>query len=151
MRNEPPCVASFLDVEQLQSLAAQDALHGVQPQVGEMLVVDGVELRLLHQLQQVRELQCQCAVRRQHLAQPGHEVVDVRHVGQYVVAQHQIAAAALCHEAAREVQPEEFAYRLDAAAARHARRAFGGFDTDAGNLALLQVLQQVTVVRCHLP
>ena len=104
----------------------------------------------LHQPQQVRKLQRQRALRRKHLAQAGDEIVDVRHMGEHVVAQHQVAAAPPGDEAAREVQAEELAEAFDAARARRGGRACGGLDADAGNVALLQVLQQVAVVRRHL-
>ncbi len=69
-------------------------------------MVDGVELCLLHQLQQVRKLQRQRAFGGQHLAQTGTEVVDVWHVREHVVADHQIATPSLGGEALREGPPK---------------------------------------------
>ena len=51
-----------------------------------MLVVDGVVVVLLHQLQEVRELHGDHAPRRQHPLHAADEVVDVGHVRQHVVA-----------------------------------------------------------------
>ena len=53
-------------------------------------MIDGVELVLRHQPQQVGELHGQHAGRGEEDLQPRHEVVQVRHVGEDVVADQQV-------------------------------------------------------------
>ncbi len=60
-----------------------------------MLVVDGVELVVLDQPQQVGKLQSQNTVGLQQNLQPFDEIVQVRNLRQHVVAEDQISAAAL--------------------------------------------------------
>ena len=47
----------FLDVPDAQPGGGEDLRHRAQRQVGEVLVIDGVELRLCEQMLQVRELE----------------------------------------------------------------------------------------------
>ena len=75
----------FLYVPDAQTMRREDVLCCVEGQVGEMLVVNGVELPLCHQLQQVRKLERYGAARRKRGGQPGDEIIDVWHVSQNVV------------------------------------------------------------------
>ena len=52
----------LLDVEEREAVALEDPLHREQRQIGEMLVVDRVELNLANEVQQVRELDGEHAV-----------------------------------------------------------------------------------------
>jgi hypothetical protein len=56
MRSEPPVRRNLVDVEQPQAVMREDLLDGAERQIREVLVIDRVELVLVHQLEQVREL-----------------------------------------------------------------------------------------------
>ena len=55
-----------------------------------MLVVDHIELTLLYQPEDVRELHGDHAVRLEEEGHPAYEVVQSGHVGKYVVADEEI-------------------------------------------------------------
>jgi hypothetical protein len=121
-----------LDVPHRQALGREDALHRAQRQVREVLVIDRVELRLLHQAQQVRELDRDRARRRQRLAQATDEVVDVGHVGQHVVAEDQVGPGAARRRSGGRSRAEELDDRLDALGLRRLGGAGRRLDADAG-------------------
>ena len=75
-------------------------------------MVDGVELLLVHQPQQVRELERRHAARLEQQRQPGDEVVERRHVGEHVVAHQQVGADALGDELASELRCRRSAPRV---------------------------------------
>ncbi len=55
-----------------------------------MLVIDGVELVLCDQLQQVREFDSDDSLGSEQCAKAGHEVVEVGHVSQHVVGDEEV-------------------------------------------------------------
>ena len=97
----------LLDVEEREAVLAEQALHHEQRPVRVVLVVDRVELALLDQLQEMRELHRHDASRLQHHAQSLDEVVHRRDVGEDVVADHEVRGLALVHEPGGELAPEE--------------------------------------------
>ena len=60
-----------------------------------MLVVDRVELVALKEPDEVGELEGGDAVGRQQRSYPGHEIVEVRDLGEDIVADHQVGASVL--------------------------------------------------------
>ena len=95
---------NFLDVEDAQAVGGEDAARGGEREVREVLVVDGVELVLFDEAREVRELHRDDAVGLQQLLDPGHEVVEVGHLGQHVVADHEVGADAVADELVRELE-----------------------------------------------
>jgi hypothetical protein len=83
----------FLHVEQHQAVRGEDPLDGREREVTEVLVIDGVELVVRHELLQVRELHGDDAVWRQQDLHAGNEIVEIGHVGQHVVPEQQAGRA----------------------------------------------------------
>src|ERR1039458_2181257 len=73
-----------------------------QGEIGEVLVVNRVELIEFNQTKQVRKLKCEDAFRLQQYLQAFHKVVEVGHLRQDVVAENEVGSAAFrsklfCH------------------------------------------------------
>ncbi|MNK87175.1 hypothetical protein D3C87_1071050 [compost metagenome] len=138
--------AQLADVEDFQTIALAQGLHGGQRQVGIVFVIQRVELRASHQRQQLREFEGGDAGRLEQRREAYEEIVDVRHMGEHVVGRHQVSAPTFAFQLRSSVATEEqltdlqafFACRLCSAARR--------FNAQAGNAASGDVLQQVTVV-----
>ena len=81
----------LLHVEQLQTVMEEDLLHGAKAEVREVLMVDGVELVLFDEPQQVGEFHRDHARGSEQLPHPTDEVIDVGNVRQHVVAEYQFA------------------------------------------------------------
>ena len=77
---------------------------------------------------------------------PGDEVVDVWHLRQYVVADHEICLLAGGNELPCRLAAEEFDQRRDALGLGHSRHVGGWLDTEHRDLPRHEVLEQVTVV-----
>src|SRR6185369_3911680 len=104
----------FVDVEQAQAMVREYALDRSEAQVREVLVVDGIELVLVHEPQQMRELHCDDTALLQQDRHPADKVVDVGHVREDVVTQQQVDTPVLGRDFLRSAAPEEFDGRRNA-------------------------------------
>ena len=115
-----------------------------------MLVVDGVELHLLDQVQEVGKLKGEHALGLQHVAEAGDERVQIGHVGQHVVGGHQVGAIAAGGEVLAGFCIEEHHVGAHADGAGRLRRVGRGLDAEHRDVLGQEVLQQVAVVARHL-
>ena len=113
-------------------------------------MVDRVELHLPDEVEQVRELHGQHAVRLEQQAQASDEVVDVGNVGKDVIRDQQVRGPALRGEPSCGSHPEK------SALGRHAPGHGGGgdvarrLDAQRGNAAGKKILEQIAVVARYL-
>lgn len=112
-----------------------------------MLAVDGVELVFGHHPHQVGELDSDRAVRRQDVADAGHEVVGVRHLSHNLASHHQVGPDALTAQLLRAVRPEEHDPGGDPLRLGHPA---GGLHAEDRDPAVGEALQQVAVVAAEL-
>ncbi len=110
-------------------------------------MIDGVELVVLDELHQVRELHRDRAVRRQQLFHSGHEVVEIGDVSQDVVADQEIGGPAPASEVHGDGSAEELDVRGDATGFGNLRHVGGRLDSQYVEAASHKVLEQVSVVR----
>ena len=125
---------------------AEDRLGGVEREVAEVLVVDGVELVLVDQAHDVGELHRQHAGRGERDLHAGDEVVEVRHLSEDVVAEEEVGVAALGGQLVRQLDAEEAHHGRHAlllGGRGHVGRRLDAEDRDAG---LDEPLQEVAVV-----
>ena len=136
----------LLDIEQLEAVVAEDRLGGVEREVAEVLVVDGVELVLVDQPHDVGELHRQHTGRGERDLHAGDEVVEVRHLSEDVVAEEEVGVAALGGQLVRQLDAEEAHHGRHAlllGGRGHVGRRFDAEDRDAG---LDEPLEEVAVV-----
>ena len=107
-----------------------------------MLVIDRVELVLLHEPQEMREFERDVASRLQDRGDSADEIVDVGHLRQDVVADDEIGR----RELRRERPSEEPGERFDAAFLRRLRDVLGGIDAEHLEAARDEELQEVAVI-----
>ena len=88
-----------LDTEELQAVSGKERHDRGDTQVEQVLVVDRVELSVVDEVLHVGELEYRNAVGLQQGADPGHEVVRVRPVGQDVVGVQHVSTLAGAGEA----------------------------------------------------
>ena len=136
----------FFHIEEHQAVGRENLLDGRERQVAEVLVVDGVELIALDQPLQVRELHRDDTLRGQQGAQALHEVVDVRHVGQHVVAGDQVGLAVFGGNGAAGGFAEELHRGGHAALDGHLGHVGRRLHTQHRDARSDEVLQQVAVV-----
>ena len=96
MRSDPPCVGSSSTSNNVSPCAREEQPDGGEREVREVLVVDGVELVLGDQAQEVRELQRRHTVRFQDRRNAFDEIVQCGHVSQHVIGDDQIGGLARC-------------------------------------------------------
>src|SRR6185436_4801316 len=85
----------LLDVEDTQAASSEDVADGHERQVGEVFVVDGVELVSLDEPQQMGKFHRDDAAIAQEDLHPTHEIIDVRNMGEDVVSDEQVRPASL--------------------------------------------------------
>ena len=136
----------LLDVEHLEAVARGHALDRDQREVGEVLVIDGVELVLVDQRLEMRELERDDALRRQQMRHAGDEVVEVGHLRQHVVADDEVGGLAFGDEPLGEADAEELDQRRDVLLARDLGDVGGRLDAGDGHAERQEMLQQIAVV-----
>ena len=85
----------------VRPMRREHLLDRQEREIAEVLVVDRVELVLCHQPLQMRKLHRDHALRLEQALHAGDEVVQVRHVRQHIVAEHQIGLAVLWRRSCR--------------------------------------------------
>src|SRR5262249_16963020 len=135
-----------LDVEQHQAVVSEDPLHRREREIRKVLVIDGVELILVHQLEQMRKLHRDDAARSQQTAHPGDEIVDVGNVREDVVAEQKVRLAVVRGDRDRTLdaeEPNDGRYAFGDGDLRHVRRRL---NAEARYRRLDEVLEQVAIV-----
>ena len=115
-----------------------------------MLVVDRVVLKPFQQAEKVRKLKGRRAVVPEEHLHPGHEVVQVRNLGEDVVAQDQAGALALVDQALRALATEELDERRHTARLGRLGDVRGRVDPQDLNAGADEVLEEIAVVRGQL-
>ena len=136
----------LLDVDQLEPVAAGQALDRDQREVREVLVVDGVELVLGDQPREMRELERDHALGREQARHAGDEVVEVGHLGEHVVADDQVGLPALGAQRLGERDAEELDPGRNALGERDLGHVRGGLDAEHRHAKRQEMLQQIAVV-----
>src|SRR5688572_2859109 len=113
--------------------------------IRKVLVVDGVELVQLHQLDKMGELESSEPIVGEKLAHTSNEVVDVRHVREDIVAQNKPSGAIRHPQLFGHVSAEEAVNRRYSLRDCCVGDAGGRLDAEAAYTALDKVLQQITV------
>ena len=113
-------------------------------------MVDGVELHLLDEVQQMREFEGDDALVLQDLPEARHEVADVGHMRQDVVGRHQVRPVAARRQQGAGLLAEEHHLGGNAAGDRRPRGVGRGLDAQDGDVHFDEMLQQVAVVARHL-
>ena len=97
----------LLDIDHGKAVTVEDPDERAQREIGEMLVIDGVELVLGQESQEMRHLDREQAIRIEELREPGNEVVDVGDLGEGVVAGDQRCPPACGSQLLPEIVTEE--------------------------------------------
>ena len=139
-----------LDVDQAEPARGERPLAAEHRVVLEVLVVDGVELGVLHQREQVLHLDRHPAVVGDHGPQALGEADDVGDVGVDVVEADQIGRAVLLAHLRAGLRGEERRERGHALVAGGLADVDRRLHTQAADAALDDVLEQVAVVAGHL-
>ena len=109
-------------------------------------MIDGVELVLRHQPFKMRKLQRDDAFRLQQDLHAGDEIVQVRHLGEHIVAHDQVGLLALRHEAARQLDAEELGDAGNALGDRDLGDIGGRLDAEHRHAERQEMLQQIAVI-----
>src|SRR6267378_4695036 len=106
-----------------------------------MLVIDGVELVLTHQLQEMRKLEGRNPIRCQEISEATDEVIDIGHMGDHIVGDDQICAPAVFHQLSSQQSSEELLENLYALFPRRTRSARRRLDPKARDSPGSEVLE----------
>ncbi len=139
----------LLDVEDDEAVRLEHATRSEEREVGEMLVVDRVELELVDEVLQVRELDGEHPVRLQHPSQALDEVVQPGNVAEDVVGDDEVGVGVLTQLSGRG-GAEEPGQRGDPTLDCDRGDIGGGLDAEDRDAAAIEVLEQVAVVARNL-
>src|SRR5690348_12999188 len=82
----------LFDIEQGQPMRGKYPLNGQKREIGEVLVIDRIELIVLHQFHEVRELHRNDPAWLQENLHAPDEVVQIRDMSQHIIPQKEICA-----------------------------------------------------------
>src|SRR5690606_29913327 len=136
----------LLDVEDLETVATEDVLTRPEREVGEVLVVNRVELVLLNEPHQVGELERDDAIRGQDLRDAAYERMEVGDLRQHVVGGDQVGLHALGTQPRRQGRAEEVDDRVDAHVDGGPGDVGGGLHSQHGDPQIAEPSEQVPVV-----
>src|SRR5262245_2450565 len=96
MANEKPQRSTMgrnlLRIEHPQTVPREDLLNREQRQIGEMLVIDRIELQSADQVEHVRKLDGEYAFVTQENLHARDKIVDVGYVREHVLGRQQVGA-----------------------------------------------------------
>ena len=139
----------FFHVEDLQATGAKYVLHREQRKVREMLMVNRVELILVHQAHEMGYFNSHDAVWLEQQRNSLHEIIDIVDLCEDVVADDQIGLPAFMLEPLRAVGPEELHQSRHAPLLRVGSHVGRWVDTEHRNGARHEVLEQVAIIACE--
>jgi hypothetical protein len=109
-------------------------------------MIDGIELILAYQLEEMRKLHGYHATGLQQDLHPGHKIVQIGHVRENVIADQKIGSPIFLTDLCSAIAPKELNDRWNSFVLcdrSHIRR---GFDPEHFNAAFGEVLQQIAVI-----
>ncbi len=111
-----------------------------------MLVVDRIKLAVIDEILDVRHLDdCPAILLEQH-RDAGHESVQIRHVGQYVVGDDHLRRLALAAQLGGQILREEPAERVDASLPCSPHGSVRRIDAQDRNAPVHEIPQKIPVV-----
>ena len=140
----------YARIEHLEASAGGEAAHRRQREIEDVLVVYGVELDALEHVPDPGELEHDSPRRSQAAPHRLQEVVDLRHVREDVVPDHQVGRAECLEHLGHSFETEEPAEGRDPPRPRVGRDVGGRLHAEHGDAARLEVLQEVSVVASDL-
>jgi hypothetical protein len=133
------------------TMACEEADQRREREVAEMLVINGVELDLLHEVYEVRHLDDGDPVGFEKSRDAIHEAVEVRNVGEDVVRVDDIGALTFSDEPEGEIDAEELHQRGNPPLSHcHRGDVLRWLDPEYGNPGAHVVLQEIAVVAGNL-
>jgi hypothetical protein len=142
--------SELLDVEDGQAVVIEYSADGRKREIGKVLVIDRIELIVFHQPDEMGEFHRDHPVISHQRCEAVDEIVQVRHMGEDIVAQDEIGPAAFVHDVSCGLPPEKPRPGFNAPLPRIRGDAVGGLDTEARDAFTDEVLQQIAVVTRNL-
>src|SRR5579871_86079 len=127
-------------------MRGEQLVDHVQREIRKMFVVDRVELLLLDETEQMRELERCRAMWFEQKLKTADKVVQVGHVRKHVVGGHQVGRFPGSAEPARRLGAEKRDFGGNALVMRHLGDVRRRLDAEHADAALLEILQQIAVV-----
>ena len=113
-------------------------------------MIDRIELILLHQPVKVRELHGNHTVRLEQLFHSCHEIIQLRHVRQYIVPEQQISLSIFRHDLPGRLLSEESHRGRNSLFNRHLRHVRRRLYAEHRYSMLHKMLQQIAIVAGNL-
>ncbi len=134
------------DIDNRQAMAAEEVIERGERVVAEVLVIDRIELAVVDHLLDVRRLDHRDAVLLEEDADPLHDAVEVRHMGEHIVRVHDVRALPGRRQPRRDRRVEELRDGRDAALLGDLRDVARRLDAEHGDARLPVILEQIAVV-----
>src|SRR5580700_6789968 len=111
-----------------------------------MLMIDSVELVLLHELQKVRELESENSSRLEEQLHSRNEVAEIGNLGKNIIADQQVRLLSLTREFRSQLFAKELYKCRDLLFLSNLRNISGRLNTQDRNVVLHEILQEIAII-----
>src|SRR6185437_553937 len=140
----------FLHIEDRYSVGCKYPFGSEQAEIGKMFLVNGVELVLIYQLQEVWELDCGDPQRREQQFHPADKIIQVWNMSHSVVDYQQVGPFAISNQFTGSLFSEEPDKSGHAFFDCHLGHVCCRIDAERGDALLDEVLEKVTIIAAQL-
>ena len=109
-------------------------------------MIDGIELDLFDEVEQVRKLKCGYAVGIEQFRKSFGKIIDIRHMGEDIVGRHEIRLLPRGSKARGEFRAKKFLDRIDAFEACCCCCAGGRLNAKTFDAPVFDILEEITIV-----
>src|SRR5713101_642408 len=136
----------LFDLENRQATARKKLFSSEKREIIEMLVVDCIELCLIHQPHQMGKLDCDYSMRLEKNLHTCDKVLHVWHLREHIVTKQQVGAPALSPHLARSSGSEKFDQCWHTPPNGHRGDIRCRFDPEHRNLFGNKILEEISIV-----
>src|SRR5258706_15761514 len=111
----------FVHIDELEPVPGRHGVYGDEGEIGEMFVVNRIELIAFHQSLQMREFERNQTIGLEELHHPRYEVIEIWNLGEDIIADDEIGVLSFCDEAFSQSGAEEIRARGNALINRNLR------------------------------
>src|SRR3972149_8567153 len=127
-------------------MSVKNFFNSYEREVGEMLMINSIELALLHEAHQVGKLHGDHAVRLKKNFHPLNKIIQLRHMGEHIITDYQIGLHAITGKISSSFLTKKHNFCGYSFFQRRFRNICGWFYTQYKDAPGIKIMEQISVV-----
>src|SRR6185503_19577976 len=137
---------NLFDVEYSKPMLRENFFDGAERKIGEVFMIDGVELVICHDPHEVREFHRHDALWFEQYLEALHEIIEIGHMRQYVIADDEVRLPPLGRQLPCCLCTEKFYQGGNAVFDGDLGYVFCRLDAHHRNSSGHEILQQISII-----